>query len=162
MRLRVASGIAAAALLSAPLTAAAEQSGRYAMSRVSGGILRLDTATGAVSVCRHDDEEWACKQVSDPQLDLQHEVEKLRGENAALRAELERGGTGGAGTIPPESPDKKQDRLVPDGDTPLPGGDTLLPGNETIDEMVAALEKMMRRFRDMIKSLEENKDERQL
>lgn len=153
MRLPALCAIAASALLATPAGAAPEASGRYAMTRIHDGVLRLDTATGAVSVCRREDGEWACEAVRDPHLDLQREVEALRGENAALRAEIGRAERDG--DAPPEATDKKQDRLMPDEDASL-------SAEKTIDEMMAVFESMMRRFRDMIESLEERKDERQL
>jgi hypothetical protein len=151
MRLPLASAMAVTALLALPAVAAPGQPGRYEMSRVSDGILRLDTATGAVSVCRREEEEWTCKPIGDPQLDLQREVERLRKENDALRSALESAAEVPAPPLPPEATDKKQDRLVPEAKPEM-------PGEETIDQMMAVLEKMMRRFRDMVESYEHRKD----
>lgn len=150
MRLPIVSVIAVTGFLSAPAIAAPDQAGRYEMSPVSDGVLRLDTVTGAVSSCRLEQEEWVCKAVSDPQLDLRHEVEKLRKENEALRAALERDREDAA-PHPPAANGKKQDRLAP-------GAGSEVPGEETIDQMMAVLEEMMRRFRDLVQSYEKGKD----
>lgn len=149
MRLPLASAMAVTTLLAAPAVAAPDQPGRYEMSRVRDGILRLDTATGAVSVCRSEDDEWTCQGVSDPQLDLQREVDRLRRENDALRAELERDAEKDA-PRPPETTDKKQDRLVPEAEPEM-------QVEETIDQMMTVFEKMMRRFREMVESYENRK-----
>jgi len=34
-----------------------------------------------------------------------------------------------------------------------------MPGEETVDQMIAVLEKMMRRFREMVESYENRKEE---
>jgi hypothetical protein len=151
MRLPLVSAMAVTAALAMPAVAAPDQPGRYEMSRVEDGILRLDTITGAVAVCRRAEDEWSCNPVSDPQLDLQREVEKLRKENEALRVALERDADKTA-PLPPDFNDKKQDRLMPEAEPEM-------PGEETIDQMMSVLEQMMRRFRDMVESYENRKEQ---
>lgn len=84
----LAAAILATAFLSgrtqaAPLPAAADAApGRYTMQPVEEGFLRLDTLTGAVSVCtREDAGEWVCRPARD-------ERSKLEEENARLRADI--------------------------------------------------------------------------
>ncbi len=43
----------------------ADSSGRFTMSPVDGGFLRLDKQTGAVAMCAHTGTDWACKPVED-------------------------------------------------------------------------------------------------
>ena len=43
----------------------ADPNGRYTMSPVDGGFLRLDKQTGAVAMCAHSGGDWACNPVRD-------------------------------------------------------------------------------------------------
>src|SRR5690348_1293873 len=66
------------------------ENGRYSMTPIPEGVLRLDTRTGTVSTCSKNGAGWACYAVPDERtaLDaeigrLQAEVEKLKGQIAA-------------------------------------------------------------------------------
>ena len=66
------------------------ENGRYSMTPIPEGVLRLDTRTGTVSTCTRNGAGWACYAVPDERtaLDaeigrLQAEVEKLKGQIAA-------------------------------------------------------------------------------
>jgi hypothetical protein len=50
------SGIGAATAQTMPDT----ENGRYALSPVTDGVIRLDTRTGAVSTCNNTGAGWAC------------------------------------------------------------------------------------------------------
>ena len=41
------------------------ENGRYAMSPIADGVIRLDTRTGAVSTCSNTGTGWACYVVPD-------------------------------------------------------------------------------------------------
>lgn len=154
MRNRVLWLMATIVVLALLPAAAAEESGRYTMSPVEGGMLRLDAQTGAVSICREQGEGgWSCAAVPDSHLALQRKIDELKAENASLRAELEKMKSG-AGGEQGTATDKKQDRLSP-------GSERRLPSDETIDELMTVLEKMVRRFQDMIDSLKERPPESQ-
>jgi hypothetical protein len=76
--------------------------GRYVLQPVPDGALRLDTATGAVSLCTRAATDWACRAVADDRRAIEAETERLARENAELRRRLaERPGAGrGAPLIP--------------------------------------------------------------
>jgi len=42
-----------------------DTSGRFTMSPAEGGFLRLDKQTGAVAMCAHTGNTWACTSVED-------------------------------------------------------------------------------------------------
>ncbi len=68
--------------------APADTSGRYTMSPVDGGFLRLDKETGAVSMCAGPNGQWACKPVEDRAVTAparSDEVARLEEENKALK-----------------------------------------------------------------------------
>ena len=74
-----------ACLALGPVALADDLPGRYTIERVEDGFLRLDSMTGAVSLCAPRNKVWSCATVSD-------DTETLRAENEALKdriAELE-------------------------------------------------------------------------
>ena len=67
--------------------------GRYTLSPVPEGFLRLDTRTGAVSTCTSKG-GWVCRVVPDERAALDTEIGRLQGENARLKEQLaQRGST---------------------------------------------------------------------
>src|ERR1700742_1073025 len=57
------------------------ENGRYTFSAVADGMLRLDTRTGAVSICAKRDASWACTAVPDERQALESEIARLQREN---------------------------------------------------------------------------------
>lgn len=113
------------------------QPGRYTMQPTDGGFLRLDTATGAVSLCSRTTAEFECRPVRDD-LDLQAEIARLDAENKELRAEVKRlddllGLNGGAGREP-----KKFE----------------LPTEKDVDQALSYLERMFKKFREKLKEFD--------
>ncbi len=84
---------AAAALVCLGAAAAAEsmpdtENGRYALSPVTDGVIRLDTRTGAVSTCTNGANGWACYAVPDERAALDAEIGRLEADNEKLKSEL--------------------------------------------------------------------------
>ena len=74
------------AVLALTGSAAAEtpdvSNGRYTMSPVDGGFLRLDKQTGAVAMCARSSGDWACNPVQDHTAAApSNELSKLEEEN---------------------------------------------------------------------------------
>lgn len=128
--------------------AAGEQPGRYAMSSVEGGgVIRLDTQTGAMALCRHERGELACKPAATDDTAQRQELERLRAENQALKTEVRRleelllPPERGSGGKPPAT-----------GDTKPPG--MPLPTEQDIDRAVDYLGRMWKRFQERMKEFE--------
>jgi hypothetical protein len=62
--------------------------GRYSFNKLADGVLRLDTQTGAVSLCSQRTVGWACQAAPDDRAVLEGEIARLRTENATLKKEL--------------------------------------------------------------------------
>ena len=77
-------GIGGAAAESTPDT----ENGRYALSPVTDGVIRLDTRTGDVSTCTNTGTGWACYTVPDERAALDAEIGRLQADNEKLKAEL--------------------------------------------------------------------------
>jgi len=139
--------VLAAVALALP-AAAQEKAGRYTMSPTDGGFLRLDTESGAVSLCQKKADQWACEPLKDSQSALAAEVEKLKAENKALKDEIKRMEEVFAlgGNKPGE------DAGPPGG---RPSGKLELPSEKDVDKAFDYLEGMMKKFKERLKKLEQ-------
>ncbi len=61
--------------------------GRFAMTPVADGFLRLDTRSGQVSLCTLENGQAQCRASADERAALQAEIDRLATENAALKAQ---------------------------------------------------------------------------
>jgi hypothetical protein len=116
------------------------ETGRYSFSAVADGMLRLDTRTGAVSICAKKETGWACNAVPDERQALENEIARLQGENGALKKDMLARGLplpGGVASAP--APSQRELNLkVP------------LPSDAEIDRVTSAFEKMWRRLVEMM------------
>ena len=65
-----------------------KSAGRYNFDRVGDTFMRLDTASGEVSICGEHSAGWACEIVPEDRAALDNEIGRLQNENVALKAEL--------------------------------------------------------------------------
>lgn len=123
------------------------ENGRYALSPVTDGVVRLDTRTGAVSTCMDKGSGWACYVVPDERAAFDAEIGRLQKENELLKAELAQSGPAVAGKTDEALP--KQDSLKPktgDGERKI---EIPLPSDRDVDRMMAFVENAWRRLVDM-------------
>jgi hypothetical protein len=66
--------------------------GRFTMTPVANGFLRLDTRTGAVSLCTVASGQAECRASADERAALETEIGRLSKENAALKAQIAKDG----------------------------------------------------------------------
>jgi hypothetical protein len=107
-------------------------SGRYAMTPVEGGFLRMDTDSGTVSLCAKKAGAWSCETVPDDYKAMQKDADRLVQQNATLRRELDELRRGGG--VPAKSPDRKLE----------------LPSEEDIDKAISQFEKYIKKFKGLI------------
>ena len=144
-------------------TAAAEsaapdtEKGRYALSPVADGVIRLDTRTGAVSTCNNSGAGWACYSVPDERAALDAEIgrlqadnERLRTDGEKLRAELAAREPTVTGKIDEPLPKtdslKKPEPKVADGERKI---EIPLPSDRDMDRVMSFLEQAWRRLVEM-------------
>ena len=116
------------------------ENGRYMFSQVPDGMLRLDTRTGAVSLCARKEAGLACNTVPDERLALENEIARLQRENGALKKDMLARGLplpGGVASAP-SAQQRELNLKVP------------LPSDAEIDRVMSAFEKMWRRIVDMV------------
>ena len=105
-----------------------ETNGRYALAPLDGGVVKLDTRTGAVTECRRKDDALSCVLAQDERRKMQDEIDRLMSVNAELRAKLSSTSTGGAVK-------------------PAPA----LPSDEEVDRALSLMERFLRRFKDIMR-----------
>lgn len=111
--------------------------GRFTMHPADGGVLRMDTQTGALSMCKQASGSWACTMLPDDRTAINSEVERLKSENAELKASV-----------------KRLEELagVPgDGKQPT----AKLPTEEDVDKAMSYVQRMLKKFKEKLKELED-------
>lgn len=115
-----------------------DENGRYTLSPVEGGFLRLDTRSGNMSLCTKAVQSWACEPVKNSG----GSVEALQEENNALREHiksLEEGMAANNGGTENGYPTE-----------PPAGSMTQLPTEKEIDQAFDYVERMYKKLRDRI------------
>ena len=132
-------GLAAVVLVAPVLTASgalAQETGRYRQEQSETGYVRLDTKTGAISVCTEQSQgQMICKMATedreayeDDLADLQERVKVLEDRLAAIE---------------------------PKGSGNTASG---LPSEQEFEQSMSYMERFMRRFMDIAKSFESEPD----
>jgi hypothetical protein len=128
-------GIITAGTITLFSAGASAETGRYTMTPTKDGVLKLDTRTGAVSLCSRSSGDWSCKSVDS---DGQDRIRQLEKENARLRARL-------------------ADRHLAPGSND--GGKMEMPSEEDVDKAMDFMERLLHRFKGMVEDLKKDKKE---
>lgn len=138
--------LAFAALIAVPVAWAqstgAQSTGRFAMHPAEGGMVRLDTETGAVSICKGPAGNWTCEAAADDRVAFEKEIARLGRENDELRSAVKR--LEQMAGLPPETAPGKPADKAPYG----------LPGPEDVDRAMSYLNSMLKKFREKLRELE--------
>lgn len=141
-----------AGALHRPAGAQAQPAGgraHFSMQPVEGGLMRLDTRTGAMSFCAPRAGGWSCELVPDDREALEAEIGRLQARIAAL--EEVRAGAGVPDImVPPTAPDG----APPAAQAPAtpPGGEEDMPPEtrKRLDQAMDLAEHAFRRFFEMV------------
>jgi hypothetical protein len=145
------------------MDAAAEQpmpdaeNGRYALSPVADGVIRLDTRTGAVSTCTNSGDGWACYVVPDERAAMDAEIGRLQDDNEKLKAQLAARESVVTGKIDEPLPKadslKKPEPKVTDGERKI---EIPLPSDRDMDRVMSFLEQAWRRLVEMANRMQKD------
>ncbi|MCK1386128.1 hypothetical protein [Bradyrhizobium sp. 21] len=130
------------------------ENGRYSMTPIPEGVLRLDTRTGTMSTCTRSGAGWACYAVPDERSALDAEIGRLQAEIETLKGQLAAGPTVSGKVdeaLPKSDPLKKaepqpREPKVAEGDRRI---EIPLPSDQDVDRVMSFLEKAWRRLIDM-------------
>ena len=133
------------------------ENGRYALSPVTDGVIRLDTRTGAVSTCNNSGAGWACYAVPDERAALDAEIGRLQGDNEKLKAQLAAREPTVTGKIDEPLPKadslKKPEPKVADGERKI---QIPLPSDRDMDRVMSFLEQAWRRLIEMAQRVQKD------
>lgn len=145
--------LAAVMVISGGLVAAQSapdsDNGRYSMTPIPEGVLRLDTRTGTMSTCTKNGAGWACYAVPDERAAFDAEIGRLQAEVEKLKGQLAAGPTvsGKVDEALPKSDSlKKPEPKIAEGDRKI---EIPLPSDQDVDRVMSFLEKAWRRLIDM-------------
>jgi hypothetical protein len=133
------------------------ENGRYALSPIPDGVIRLDTRSGAVSTCSNSGSGWACYVVPDERAAYDAEIGRLQAENEKSKAEAERLKAELASRAP--AAESKTDEALPKSDSLKKAEpkaaeserkiEIPLPSDRDMDRVMSFLEQAWRRLVEM-------------
>jgi hypothetical protein len=133
------------------------ENGRFTLSPVADGVIRLDTRTGGISTCTNTGSGWACYLVPDERAALDAEIGRLQADNEKLKAELAARGATVTGKI--EEPMPKTDSLkqpepkVADSQRKI---EIPLPSESDMDRVRSFIEQAWRRLVEMASQMQKD------
>jgi hypothetical protein len=131
------------------------ENGRYTLSPVTDGIIRLDTRTGEVSTCSNNGNGWACYAVPDERAALDAEIGRLQADNEKLKTQLVERDATATGKIdeplPKSDPLNRPEPKVAEGERKIeiPKIEIPLPSDRDMDRAMSFLEHAWRRLVEM-------------
>jgi hypothetical protein len=114
------------------------EGGRYVFSKQASGLLRLDTQSGAVSLCSEQPVGWTCQAVPEDRSLFESEIARLQNENATLKKIILAHGL----SLPPGA--------APEAPAAQNGPSLRLPSDADIDRAIAFVGKVWQRFIDAV------------
>ena len=106
------------------------ENGRFMMEKTDQGYIRMDTQTGAMSICEAQDGQIVCKMAADERAAFNDDIQALEDRIAALEQRLD----GGARLFSNEN--------------------NGLPSDEEFERGLGYMEEFMRRFMGLAKELD--------
>jgi hypothetical protein len=133
------------------------ENGRYTLSPVADGMLRLDTRTGVTSICSDKGAGWACYAMPDERVALDAEIGRLQKDNDALKAQLAQRDPTVTGKIDEPLPKtdslKKPEPKVTEGERKI---EIPLPSDRDMDRVMAFVEQAWRRLVEMANRMQKD------
>lgn len=138
----VATLLAASAVAALAQATPPQAGGRFTMQPVDGGVLRLDTENGTLSMCKSRSGTWECQSMPDERAALDKEIQRLAKENEELKGAVKR--LEDLAGIPSDKPQAKRGPGV-----------SGLPGPEDVDKAMTYLQSMLKKFKEKLKEFED-------
>ncbi|MDX8482652.1 hypothetical protein RFN28_29960 [Mesorhizobium sp. VK24D] len=117
-------------------SASSEETDRYQLEKSANGYVRMDTRTGAMSICEERTGQLVCKMATDERAAFQEEIDRLQSSVKAL-----------------------DERVAKLENTPSARLESNLPSEEDFNKTMNYMERFFRRFMDIVKDMDkENGD----
>ncbi|AZO20010.1 MULTISPECIES: hypothetical protein [unclassified Mesorhizobium] len=117
-------------------SAYSEETDRYRLEKSANGYVRMDTQTGAMSICEERSGQLVCKMAADERAAFQDEIDRLQGSVKAL--------------------DERVAKLENSLSAQL---ESKLPSEEDFNKTMSYMERFFRSFMDIVKDMDkENGD----
>lgn len=108
-----------------------EETDRYRLEKSANGYVRMDTQTGAMSICEERSGQLVCKMAADERAALQDEVDRLQSSVKAL--------------------DERVAKLENSLSARL---ESKLPSEEDFNKTMSYMERFLRGFMDIVKDMD--------
>ena len=112
-------------------SAHSEETDRYRLEKSADGYVRMDTATGAMSICQEHSGQFVCKMAADERTAYQDEIDRLQTSVKAL--------------------DERVARLENSLSSRL---ESKLPSEEDFNKTMGYMERFLRSFMDIVKDMD--------
>jgi hypothetical protein len=112
-------------------SASGEEVERYRLEKTENGYVRMDTATGEMSICEERTGQLVCKTAADERAAFQDEIDRLQAKLDGIEGRVA----------------KLEERAIPEA---------LLPSDEEVDKSLDIMEKFFNRFMGMMKQLDKD------
>ncbi|WP_192250299.1 hypothetical protein [Mesorhizobium silamurunense] len=112
-------------------SAYSEETDRYRLEKSANGYVRMDTQTGAMSICEERSGQLVCKMASDERAAIQDEIDRLQSSVKAL-----------------------DERVAKLENTPSARLESNLPSEEDFNKTMSYMERFFRSFMDIVKDMD--------
>ncbi|TIW20147.1 MAG: hypothetical protein E5V65_08925 [Mesorhizobium sp.] len=114
-------------------SAYSEETDRYQLEKSANGYVRMDTQTGAMSICEERSGQLVCKMAADERAAFQDEIDRLQGSVKAL--------------------DERVAKLENSLSARL---ESQLPSEEDFNKTMSYMERFFRSFMDIVKDMDKD------
>jgi flagellar motility protein MotE (MotC chaperone) len=114
-------------------SAFSEETERYRLEKSATGYIRMDTQTGAMSICEERSDQLVCKMAADERAAFQDEVDRLQSSVKAL--------------------DERVARLE---SSPTARLESTLPTEEEFNKTMSYMERFLRGFMNIVKDMDKD------
>ncbi|MER8766095.1 hypothetical protein [Mesorhizobium sp. M0998] len=116
-------------------SAFSEEADRYRLEKSANGYVRMDTQTGAMSLCEERSGQLVCKTAADERAALQDEVDRLQNSVKAL-----------------------DERVAKLENSLAARFESTLPSEEDFNKTMGYMERFLRSFMDIVKDMDRDED----
>ncbi|MDX8468204.1 hypothetical protein RFM26_21125 [Mesorhizobium sp. VK23B] len=112
-------------------SAYSEETDRYRLEKSANGYVRMDTQTGAMSICEEHSGQLVCKMAADERAAFQDEIDRLQSSVKAL-----------------------DERVAKLENSPSARLESQLPSEEDFNKTLSYMERFFRSFMDIVKDMD--------